>query len=123
MIAVALLLRLGPHVTDGPVPIGDLRTVGGSHHFILGTSNGDTKGMKETRGSQRSACALRALFVFLVSPLIWLFGFAFARGEGAEAEGVELDEALSVLLVVGAAVVLEGDEVLRVERIGRRAAG
>ena len=41
----------------------------------------------------------------------------------AQAEGVQLDEALRVLLIVGAAIILEGDEVLRVERIGRGAAG
>src|SRR5688572_5768952 len=50
------------------------------------------------------------------------FGLALARSKCAEAERVQLDEALRILLIVGAAIVLEGDEVLRVERIGRGAA-
>ena len=50
------------------------------------------------------------------------FLLPFARCQRAQAQGVELDEARRVVLVVGALVVLEGDEVLGVERIGRRAA-
>src|SRR5215470_10627144 len=47
-----------------------------------------------------------------------------ALGEGAqpEAERIELDEACGVLLVVGALVLLEGDVLHRVERLGRLAA-
>src|SRR5690606_38444237 len=48
---------------------------------------------------------------------------AVARAEGAQAKRVEPDEALSILLVVGAAVVLEGDEVVAVKRLQRTASG
>src|SRR5947207_2459678 len=40
-----------------------------------------------------------------------------SRGEGAQAEGVEADEAGGVLLVIGAAVVLEGHQGVGVERL------
>ena len=52
-----------------------------------------------------------------VSPL------ALARRERAQPQRVEADEALGVLLVVGAAIVLEGHQRVRIERFRRFAAG
>ena len=46
-------------------------------------------------------------------------GLAVARGERAQAQRVELDEAGGVLLVVGALVVLEGDQLVGIERLLR----
>src|SRR6476661_10943159 len=55
--------------------------------------------------------------VSMASPL------AVAHGERAQAQGVETDEAFGILLVVGALVVLEGDERRGIERLGAVAAG
>jgi hypothetical protein len=46
-----------------------------------------------------------------------LFQFAFAHGKGAKTQGIELDEAGSILLVICALVVLECDQALIVKRI------
>src|SRR6185437_8047358 len=56
------------------------------------------------------------------SAILFLFRLPLAYRERAQAQRVELDEAGRILLVVGALVVLEGDEILGVERIGRGAA-
>ena len=45
------------------------------------------------------------------------------RGQRAKPERVEADEACRVLLVIGAAVILEGDERVAVERLRALAAG
>src|SRR5215216_2694878 len=45
------------------------------------------------------------------------------RGKRSQAQGVEPDETGSVLLIIGAAVVLEGDEGIGIKRFRRFAAG
>src|SRR5690606_27397486 len=45
--------------------------------------------------------------------------FPVARGERAQAQRIELDEACGVLLVVSALIVLEGDELVGIERLFR----
>src|SRR5690606_40481154 len=48
--------------------------------------------------------------------------FLVAGSKQTEAECIELDEALSVLLVIGTRVILKGDMGFGVERVGRGAA-
>ena len=46
-----------------------------------------------------------------------------ASRQQAQAQGVQLDEAFGVFLVIGAVVIFEGDDVFPVQRIGAGAAG
>src|SRR5690606_8105191 len=48
--------------------------------------------------------------------------FPVARGKRPQAQRIELDEACGVLLVVSALIVLEGDELVGIERLRRLAA-
>ena len=92
-------------VAGGEVGIGEEQQHQHEHHVEIDRDAGDAADLHARRTWVRSAPAL------------------VAHRQRPQPQRVEPDEPLGVLLVVGALVVLEGDEAGRIERLGALAPG